>query len=68
MNYVPCSREEDLPYLEISHTIPNSIIFKDSIVNEKSDKEKNEADVRSNQKILNEYEDKIKKLNLEIHE
>ena len=63
MNYVPCSSEEDLPYLEISHTIPNSIIFKDSIVNEKSEKDKNEADVRSNQKILDEYEDKIKKLN-----
>jgi hypothetical protein len=60
MNYVPCLKEEDLPYLEISHTIPNSIIFNDSIVNEKSDKDKNEADVRSNQKILDEYEDKIK--------
>jgi len=60
MNFVPCSSEEDLPYLEISHTIPNSIIFNDSIVNEKSDKEKNEADLRSNQEILNEYEDKIK--------
>ncbi len=44
MNYVPCSKEEDLPYLEISHTIPNSIIFNDIIVNEKSDKEKNEAE------------------------
>jgi len=63
VNHVPCSKEEDLPYLEISHAIPNSIIFKDSIVNEKSDKEKNEADVRSNQIILKEYQVKINNLN-----
>lgn len=63
MNYVPCQREEDLPYLEISHTISNSIIFKDSIVNEKSDNDKNEADVRSNQIILKEYQVKINNLN-----
>ena len=47
MYFVISSKEEDLPYLYINHTIPNGIINKDLIVNKKADINSWQADKKS---------------------
>ena len=47
MYFVISSKEEDLPYLYINHTIPNFIINMDLIVNKKADINSWQADKKS---------------------
>ena len=62
-NFENTSNCEDLPYFKISHIIDNSIIFNDSIVNEKSDRDVYEAEIRSKTKMFLVNKKKVSDLN-----
>ena len=51
-NLVNTSNYKDLPFIKISHKIAISILYIDSIVNEKPDRDDNVADIRNKTKIL----------------